>query len=175
MRKSAKRQDLRVPYVIFLTTLHGNGSSLLSDQLALEWMLHGEERLRASLVSDAHDFGEPRNVVTLERAAFLRHRQLLPAREWVSAVLVGPFGVRPFADFDSNDRRNAVLNGLLNQSASHPFSTNWLEGVRYGQFMHWPLRDNAEVAWSIPFPTEEQPMAERSGKLVSGPNSTPAG
>lgn len=140
LNNSEKGLGLGSPYLVFVTTLHWNGSVLLTDRLELASVLHSREFIQGTYDPERGEVvGNLRNVTDFRRAAFTQTRSTRSMRNQVAGALFGPFGFYP----DGVD-----VHGILNPEATHQFDPAILPDVPFARFAVWPPDPHVVIEWS---------------------------
>ena len=82
--------------------------------------------------------GEVEVVTDMATAAFTRKNTLVPARQHVSAMLVGGFGTYP----------DVRVLGVLHPEALHPLPAEALSETPLCYWRRWPPAREVEIAWT---------------------------
>lgn len=153
LRKVKKGESSRCPYLVLVTTLHGQGSRCMQDSRVVEAVLHSQTSICGRIDSRGDAIGQPVIATDLKRSAFTATQAVTSVRHCVSGALFGPFGLYP---------KGVDVFGLLHPEPLHAFSPTLLPDVRFCRFAQWPPSSGrVDVEWV----QDEQVIAPARGRV----------
>ncbi len=137
-KKATQGKALTMPYVVFVTTLHEEASAILCSKSHAELVLHSRSHLRGFIDKQGDSVGDVQVVTDMATAAFTRKNTTDPARQHISAMLVGGFGTYP----------DIRVHGLIHPEAIHPLRPEAIRETPFCFWREWPPGPTVEIAWS---------------------------